>query len=331
MHRVVINEAVIKLKITPDGPVLIKAGEALSGIEPDLPDMAFVRTYHGGRETVYLPGSSLKGVIRSHCERIVRTCVPPSEDSPAACDPLFDKLERGGPRIHPKENRVVSCCKWLQDRHRNAGGAETYTQSCFVCKLFGNTSLASHSSFNDAVPIDGLADDDDPNLTEERNGVAIDRVYGSVAGGALFQFEVVTRGTFGTDLLLRNFSCAHLGLIGLALRDLNDQRLLVGFGKSRGLGRVKAEVASVTLRRWARLDSGDKRLVGFLDPSVEKRYRLGLSDVALPNDQMDLPVDYGPDDLGIDAAKAEGEEALGTLWRNAAQCWAAAAQAMGGG
>ena len=232
MHRVVINEAVIKLKITPDGPVLIKAGEALSGIEPDLPDMAFVRTYHGGRETVYLPGSSLKGVIRSHCERIVAPACHPARIAPQRATHFSTSLS--GAASHPsEEDRVVSCCKWLQDRHRNAGGAETYTQSCFVCKLFGNTSLASHSSFNDAVPIDGLADDDDPNLTEERNGVAIDRVYGSVAGGALFQFEVVTRGTFGTDLLLRNFSCAHLGLIGLALRDLNDQRLLVGFGKSR--------------------------------------------------------------------------------------------------
>ncbi|NSW58078.1 MAG: CRISPR-associated protein [Armatimonadetes bacterium] len=330
MHRVVVNEAFVRLKITPDGPVLIKAGDALSGIQPDLPDMAFVRTFHRGRETVYFPGSSLKGVIRSHCERIVRTCVPLSEDSPAACDPLFDKLERGGPRIHPKEKRVVSCCKWLQERHKNADGWEMYARSCFVCRLFGNTSLASHSSFGDAVPIDGLADDDDPNLTEERNGVAIDRIYGSVAGGALFQFEVVTRGTFEATIQLRNFTCAHLGLIGLALRDLNDQRLLVGFGKSRGLGRVKAEVASVTLRRWAPLDSGNQRLVGFLDPSVEQRYRLGLSDVALANDRMDLPVAFKPDDLGIDTAEISGD-ALKLLWTNAAENWASAAQSMGGG
>lgn len=333
MHRVIANEAILDLTITPDGPVLIKAGEALSGIEPDLPDMAFVRTFAGGRETVYLPGSSLKGVIRSHCERIARTCVPPVEGRrPASCDPLFDSLERGGPRTHPRENRVVSCCRWLQERHKNAPAAVIYQHSCFICKLFGNTSLASHSSFADAVPNAGLASDDDPNLTEERNGVAIDRVYGSVSGGALFQFEVVTRGRFATKIVLRNFTCAHLGLLGLALRDLNDQRLLVGFGKSRGLGRVRAVVNSITLRRyWTPEGVGDTTLVGFLDRAVNERYQLRLADSTVWDDRMEIPEPFATTDWGIDAVQITDEAAKTALWRNASEQWAHVAHAMGGG
>ena len=71
MHRVLLNRATIRLALRPAGPVLIKAGE--SGVDPSLPDMRFVRTHRDGVEQVYFPGSSLKGAVRSHCERIART------------------------------------------------------------------------------------------------------------------------------------------------------------------------------------------------------------------------------------------------------------------
>ena len=65
MLKRLVNECLITLRIEATGPILIKAGaQTLAG-----PDMAFVRVWRHGNQEVYLPGSSLKGVVRSHAER----------------------------------------------------------------------------------------------------------------------------------------------------------------------------------------------------------------------------------------------------------------------
>jgi CRISPR-associated RAMP protein (TIGR02581 family) len=228
MHKRVYNEVTIKMTITPLGPILIKAGDG--GFDPTKPDMSFVRTSLNGRETVYLPGSSLKGVIRSHAERLARTVDSSQrrqrhQGRPLACDPL-----------HPHD----SCSSKLRpDNDRDLSGAQKHSESCFLCKMFGNTSLASHFRISDAHPTGEYR-------TEERNGVAIDRVFGSVAVGP-FNYETVTTGHFQTKLQLKNFTLAQIGLLALVLRDLSQERVRLGFAKSRGLGLVSIQVNSLTL------------------------------------------------------------------------------------
>lgn len=76
MHKRLVNECLISLEIETDGPLLIRSGE--TGVYGS--DMAPVVTMRNGRDAEpYLPGSSLKGVLRSHAERIARTlCYDPS-------------------------------------------------------------------------------------------------------------------------------------------------------------------------------------------------------------------------------------------------------------
>ena len=121
-------------------------------------------------------------------------------------------------------------------------GAQIYKLSSFTDQIFGSTAIASHFRIEDAYP-----DDVDAIKIEERNGVAIDRVFGSVAVGP-FNFEVCTAGTFKTKLHLKNFSLAQLGLIALVLRDLNDGWFGVGFAKSRGLGQVEVQYEKATIQ-----------------------------------------------------------------------------------
>ena len=71
MHKRFVNHCTIDLTLIPDGPILIKSGK--EGADPTKPDMEFVETYHAGGKSIYLPGSSLKGAIRAHAERIIRT------------------------------------------------------------------------------------------------------------------------------------------------------------------------------------------------------------------------------------------------------------------
>jgi len=109
--------------------------------------------------------------------------------------------------------------------------AIVYRRSSFVSQLFGHTSLAGRVRFADATANSELK-------IEERNGVAIDRIYGSVAVGP-FNYEVVVAGSFSSRIDFKNLTLAQLGLLGLSLRDLAEGRVGIGFGKSRGLGRVK--------------------------------------------------------------------------------------------
>ncbi|MCL6436475.1 MAG: CRISPR-associated protein [Leptolyngbyaceae cyanobacterium HOT.MB2.61] len=212
MHKRFVNHCTLDLTISPCGPILIKSGK--EGADPTKPDMEFVETYHAGGRSIYLPGSSLKGAIRAHAERIVRTVGSdkPSSNGVWANDPLNDKRE------------------YLS----NKSSSEIYKLSCFTDQMFGSTEIASRVHIEDAYPIDRTQ-----LKIEERNGVAIDRVFGSVAVGP-FNYQVCTAGEFKTKIHLKNFTLAQLGLIGLVLRDLNDGWFGLGFAKSRGMGLVEA-------------------------------------------------------------------------------------------
>ena len=311
MHNRLYNEATISLSLTPVGPLLIKSGE--ENADPRRPDMSFVRTFRGGRRTVYLPGSSLKGVLRSHCERLARTA--DSEERrrrqngrPLSCNPL---------------ERDRSCGSRLE-KEKSWTGARKHSESCFLCRMFGNTALASHFQIADAYP-----EGDDPR-SEERNGVAIDRVYGSVAVGP-FNYETVTTGEFRTTLRLKNFTLAQLGLFALALRDLSLERIRLGFAKSRGLGLISARVEELTLTYpLCELEGGRLRMFGGGEPAgadepldAGKLYGVGAFVASaegygyLREDGVKLPegYEYSPDEwMGVEL-RAPQLDAGGTDWQ----------------
>src|SRR5579859_824644 len=128
MLRHLVNQCRLTVRLSTADPILIKAGAANTR---DI-ELAAVRTIRDGREEVYLPGSSLKGAVRSHCERIARTL-----NDAGACDPLA----RSGP--------YRSCNDVLDEReHPRSGGqrpggqgaagpASTYRDSCPICRIFG--------------------------------------------------------------------------------------------------------------------------------------------------------------------------------------------------
>ncbi len=220
MHKRFVNHCTLDLTISPCGPILIKSGK--EGADPTKPDMEFVETYHAGGRSIYLPGSSLKGAIRAHAERIVRTVGSDKSSSNRiwANDPLNDKRE------------------YLS----NKSSSEIYKLSCFTDQMFGSPEIASRVRIEDAYPVDRTQ-----LKIEERNGVAIDRVFGSVAVGP-FNYQVCTTGEFKTKIHLKNFTLAQLGLIGLVLRDLNDGWFGLGFAKSRGMGTVTVQFNSATVQ-----------------------------------------------------------------------------------
>ncbi|MSP13169.1 MAG: hypothetical protein EXR62_09455 [Chloroflexi bacterium] len=341
MHKFLLNEAIITWVIEPDGPVLVKAGE--SGLDPTRPDMEFVRTWHQGRETVYLPGSSLKGVIRAQCERIARTLAAPESwqqpQTRLACNPLKDEISMSNGSCSEHFNSLK---KKDEYKNKELPAPLVYRQSCFVCQLFGNTALGSRVRFTDAYPPtleeyeqahpQLKASWDQAKLargererqivpTEERHGVAIDRVFGSVAVGP-FLFEAATGGSFHGSIYLKNFTVAQLGLLALALRDLAEQRVLLGFAKSRGLGRVQVRQERVTLRypggEFLTIKAGTLHGIGALLPeSVRPEYGLQAGD------QTEVAgLAYQDDGWGGKEVTLTGSQAIPALWRACVPQWA---------
>ena len=237
MHKRLVNHCTIALSIIPDGPILIKSGQ--EGAEPAKPDMEFVETYHVEGKTIYLPGSSLKGAIRAHAERIVRTVGHSTRPTDAsqlwASDLLRDDADKYFKQREEEEKKKP-------ERDRKIIDSKTiYQESCFISQLFGNTAIASRLRIEDAYPNGEVK-------LEERNGVAIDRVFGSVIPGGLFNYQVCTKGEFKTKIHLKNFTLAQLGLLGLVLRDLHEGWFGLGFAKSRGLGTVSVQYDKATVQ-----------------------------------------------------------------------------------
>lgn len=236
MHRYRLCSLSLEVLIQPNGPILVKSPHE-GTVDPAIPDMSFVRTRsplpnHEGM-TVYLPGSSLKGVLRSYCEGVGRALGL----QPPVCNPL--KNEREGNRCRGEHE--------TSDRQ--------YRESCHICRLFGSTRLGGRIAIADAYPTEGTIAA--MNATSNRTGVGIDRLLGSSHRGALYDFEVVEHGMFLAHIKVENFELLQIGLIALALRDLNEGHLRIGLGTSRGMGFVKAEVQKAEVRYTGLLVNGN--------------------------------------------------------------------------
>ena len=308
MHKRIVNQAIIELVISPVGPVLIKASD--QGADPTKPDMEFVETYHAGGRSVYLPGSSLKGAIRAHCERIVRTLGGdrPTDGNVWACNPLDDKEP----------------CRKLKKKHEGNTSA-IYKNSCMICQIFGSTDIAAHVRIADAYPVNP-----EEIQLEERNSVAIDRVYGSVAFGP-FDFQVLTAGEFATKITVKNFTTAQLALIALAIRDFDQQRVGIGFGKSRGLGQVNMKVKRVEIRYpTAIVENEQLQTLGRQSRQFDGHVVVGAGELVneweaygLPNsDTVSAGVQARTDEFGFGATlNFETPDDITALWRGCIISW----------
>jgi CRISPR-associated RAMP protein (TIGR02581 family) len=237
MLKKLVNEAYCTLRITTTGPLLVKSGGAtISG-----PDMTPVRTYRNGRQEIFIPGSSLKGVFRSNVEKIV--C---SLKSRVVCYPFAGFEEKEVDLTQRRRDYRDSCSQQLtmlsKDDHMRAKiEAETdfiYEHSCPTCRLFGSTGFIGRIAIGDAYLVTDSS-------TEQRDGVGIDRFTGGASHSAKFELEVVSSNVaFETTIHLRNFEIWQLGMLFVVLQDLEDELIHIGSGRSRGLGKVTAQLST---------------------------------------------------------------------------------------
>jgi len=226
------NEAKITFNMKLDSPLSIRSSKE-GGIDPTLPDMQCIRTYKNGKYTVFIPGSSIKGVIRSRCEKIINFL------GGSTCNIV---------------NRSNACSVG----NDNLTGEKVYKKMCPACKMFGSGSLGGRVKFKDAYPLG-------ETKIGQRNGVGINRITGAAQGGVFYDFEVVEDGTFEVVITMTNYELYQLKLLLFVISDINDGYVAFGSGSTRGNGKMKIESLNIIFRDY-RKDT--KTLTGFYDYDV---------------------------------------------------------------
>lgn len=173
-----------------------------------------------------IPGSSVKGVVRSYFESVLR-----SIDEKKACGVFDDYCTK----------EIEKSLKKIDNLKERADKA--YAQSCDVCKLFGGHEFAGKLQFKDCYLIG------EPSY-EHRDGVGIDRETGAAKGGAKYDFEIISKDSeFEFTMTADNLDNQQKKYFDFIVAAMKDGNLAVGGKTTRGLGRFRiadAEIKEIT-------------------------------------------------------------------------------------
>jgi CRISPR-associated protein Csm3 len=182
-----------------------------------------------GQGRPYLPGSTLKGVLRHEAERIVRALA-------------------GRDVVCRAPRAEVMCPQWPR-----------FGEFCPVCRTFGSPALSSLFHFSDLrVKVD---DAEAVSSTTLRYGVGVSCYRGAAAENLLYTTEVVSAAPmvpFTGAIMGETPEAEGNGPLALLLAAIGALRM-VGGGRSRGLGWLSLESTAPPLtpiqvreelRRW---------------------------------------------------------------------------------
>ena len=228
------NRYLISAVLELEKPMHIGKGTSLEPVGTDMP----VIIDQQGKPVI--PGSSVKGVLRSEIERILRTLGAQQKKIDGkpiqACDSSDPCLKR------EERPDLVNKCTINGEFDQARFAEEIFSRLCTACELFGSGESASH------VMIKDMSLCSEKIRTELRDGVAIDRDTGTAKSGALFDFEIVPVGAeFALEAILENVEDWQVGLFGIALKLWERGEIALGGKITIGMGFGKLKEISVRM------------------------------------------------------------------------------------
>ncbi len=207
----------------------LRVGGEESSFMPSGVDLPIVKNKNG---SPYLPGSSLKGVIRSYIERIINSLDETSE--------VLKKYKITKSNIEENDFQNAYNTKGgelgqLENEFQNAGS---------INHVFGISGYAAPLKISDAYS-------DEKILVETRTHVSIDLNTGKAKKHALITLELIPKGyKFNTtmifdeldDELLNGANALHLLILKMFNAGLE---IHIGGWKSRGYGLSKISISKI--------------------------------------------------------------------------------------
>ena len=177
-----------------------------------------------------LPGSSLKGKLRSTCENLshalkLSACMLNHAASGVSCTSDINYYSRVLRQTYQEalEQGLQARLKWIDEN------------TCDVCKLFGSAVQTSRLWLSDGK-LEAWA-----SVMQVRDGVVIDRDSRTAVDNLKYDYEVVPPDSrFELRIDLENPTDSDLALLGAALFEWCAGSSIGGF-TSRGLGRFHLE------------------------------------------------------------------------------------------
>ncbi|MEK6410288.1 MAG: RAMP superfamily CRISPR-associated protein [Acidobacteriota bacterium] len=250
----------IQIDWSPRGPLMVKAER--DGVAVDMLPLVSAK---GGDLTFVLPGSSIKGALRSQAERIVRTVhrvpAPQVVDSRKAFLKQIEVMEREDKDDEEGDRSLIGALfgaagkankKDIKDEGPPLLGLsaltveDCYAQPRFTPRHWDAIEAAADSDTTQALQLAGLTQ------MQQAFHVAIDRWTGGAADGFLYTvlephgvaWEPM-RLTLDLSRLRKDDRPAAVMCLLLTLRDLVNGRIPLGFATNRGMGAI--EVAGIEI------------------------------------------------------------------------------------
>jgi len=285
MLQRLLNECVLTVELIVSGRLLVqepqeeteermkelpKAERAAQPVRTRRPD---------GSWSIYLPGASLKGALRTQAERIARTL---NKHDAGACDPFATIPRDGGPP--PADlacsERIVIRQRYHDRLRREEPGAreltipQRYRDVCPICRTFGHLGWGRRLRITDFYPVEKPTVMEMTHIGVDRVGGGMSAPYeggGNYGSGRTFKLQYIYQARLRGQIILENFELWQLGLLGFLWQDMADGLLPVGHKQTTGTGELRPHLVEMRLTRLgaSRPADGELRGVGALCEGAE--------------------------------------------------------------
>lgn len=250
----------IEIQWEPDGPLMVASGHDGMAVDT-LPLVSGVNS----QLSFVIPGSSIKGALRTQAERIWRTlCGGPvcdESETPNSRQRFLNQLRMpiDGNNEHNIVHWVFGAAGEENGKNNSAKSEKGVIPGLGALAIDDCYTSSVRLSYQDWSAVEQAKSDTDlrgaiqntgipefTNKLQQAVHVAIDRWTGGAAEGALYsvlephgiEWEPI-RISFNLKRIAQDKKNAALALILLLLRDLAQGRIPLGFGVNRGMGAIK--------------------------------------------------------------------------------------------
>jgi len=230
----------LQYQISISGCIIVKSPLRIGGARIETPyqlaDLSTARIKINDHHVPYIPGSSIKGVLRSISEKIQ------ASNNNQYCNP-----NRTCGRIHGKK---------IKNIRGRAELAEFINENfCDVCKIYGSMGLKGFVFFTDAYP-----SSNETIKLGSKSQISINRRMGDTVRGSLHQVEYMYPGSkFDFNMLIQNLNDYQLALLFASIKMINSEQAYLGSFSTKGFGRVAFLFENVSVKIFDPSESGIKK------------------------------------------------------------------------